>query len=218
MSDASREQLRAELLFRIPRWYSPWPHLAFPAVAGIAISAFALSRIGNLRGWQLAFAPLLLLIGNIAEWHTHRDILHRRTWPIEVLYTRHTLQHHAVYRADDMFIRDWRELKLVLLPAYGVLALLAVTSPATIVLVLVGQKNLAALWVTSVTLYILSYEWLHLAYHMPAEGPVGRWRITKWLRRHHQRHHSPELMQRWNFNVTVPLWDHVRGTVYRPPE
>jgi hypothetical protein len=25
-------------------------------------------------------------------------------------------------------------------------------------------------------------------------------------------------MQRWNFNVTVPLWDHVRGTVYRPAQ
>jgi hypothetical protein len=24
-------------------------------------------------------------------------------------------------------------------------------------------------------------------------------------------------MQRWNFNVTVPLWDHVRGTVWRAP-
>ena len=23
-------------------------------------------------------------------------------------------------------------------------------------------------------------------------------------------------MQRWNFNVTVPLWDWVRGTTYRP--
>jgi hypothetical protein len=23
-------------------------------------------------------------------------------------------------------------------------------------------------------------------------------------------------MQRWNFNVTIPLWDWVRGTVYRP--
>ena len=26
-------------------------------------------------------------------------------------------------------------------------------------------------------------------------------------------HHDPKLMQRWNMNVTVPLWDWVRGTV-----
>jgi sterol desaturase/sphingolipid hydroxylase (fatty acid hydroxylase superfamily) len=39
------------------------------------------------------------------------------------------------------------------------------------------------------------------------------------LRRHHAVHHDPELMQRWNFNVTVPLWDLVRGTIHRagPP-
>jgi hypothetical protein len=24
-------------------------------------------------------------------------------------------------------------------------------------------------------------------------------------------------MQRWNFNVSVPLWDHVRGTVWHAP-
>ena len=69
-------------------------------------------------------------------------------------------------------------------------------------------------WVASVVLYVLTYEWLHLAYHLPADGAVGRLRATRWLRRHHQRHHHPPLMQRWNFNVTLPLWDHVRGTVW----
>ena len=27
--------------------------------------------------------------------------------------------------------------------------------------------------------------------------------------------HAPELMQNWNFNVTIPLWDWVRRTIYR---
>ena len=218
MTKTARDELRGELLADIPRWYSPWLHLATPAVSGIAILLLALSRISDLRAWQLAFVPVFLAFGNAVEWHAHKGLLHRRTWPLEVLYTRHTPQHHAMFVAEDMYIREWRELKFVLLPAYGVVGLVAVTSPVTIALWLGGQPNLAALWVASVVFYILTYEWFHLAYHLPADGFVGRLRVTRWLRRHHQRHHTPHLMQRWNFNVTVPLWDHVRGTAYTPPE
>jgi len=218
MTQASREEFRKDLLSRIPGWYSPWFHLAIPAVSGLAVIAFALSRIEDLRAWQAAFVPLFLAFGNAVEWHAHKGLLHRRTWPLEVLYVRHTPQHHAIYVAEDMYIREWRELKFVLLPGYGVLAIVAVTSPITLAFWLLGQPNVAALWVVSTVFYLLTYEWFHLAYHMPADGTIGRLRVTQWLRRHHQRHHSPTLMQRWNFNVTVPFWDHVRGTVYRPPE
>jgi hypothetical protein len=216
MTEASRAELRDQLLSRIPRWYTPWLHLAFPTVAGIAISALALSTVQGLRAWQLLFIPVFLAFGNAVEWHAHRGLLHRRTRFLEVLYVRHTPQHHAVYVADDLAIRDPRELKLILLPAYGILGILAVTSPITAALVWAGQPNLAALWVTSVVMYVLSYEWLHLSYHLPEHSFVGRRRFIRALRRHHQLHHAPHLMQRWNFNVTIPLWDHVRGTVYRP--
>jgi sterol desaturase/sphingolipid hydroxylase (fatty acid hydroxylase superfamily) len=217
MTQASRAELRAELLSRIPPWYSPWLHLAFPAVAGLAIAALALSRLDRLQAWQLALVPVFLAFGNMVEWHVHRGLLHRRTRFLEALYVRHTPQHHAVYVAGDLAIHDPRELKLVLLPAYGVLAVLAATSPITVGLALLGQPNLAALWVASVVLYVLSYEWLHLAYHLPEESPVGRLRPIRLLRRHHQLHHAPHLMQRWNFNVTLPFWDLVRGTVHRAP-
>jgi hypothetical protein len=215
VTQSSREELRRDLLSRIPRWYSPWLHLAVPAVTGLAIVAFALGRIRDLQAWQLALVPLFVAFGNAVEWHAHRDLLHRRTWPLEILYVRHTPQHHAIYVSDDMNIRDWRELRFVLLPAYGVVGLVAVTSPVTAALWLAGQPNVAALWLSTVVLYVLTYEWFHLAYHLPADGLVGRLAVVRWLRRHHQRHHNPVLMQRWNFNVTVPLWDLLRGTVWR---
>jgi hypothetical protein len=217
MTEDSRAQLRADLLARIPRWYSPWLHLAFPAVAGVAVAALALSRLEAPRAWQLLLVPVFLVVANAIEWHAHRGLLHRRTRPLEVLYVRHTPQHHAVYVADDMFIRDWREAKLILLPAWGILAILAAATPFAAAFLALGQPNLAALWVASVAAYVLAYEWLHLAYHLPADGAVGRLEVTRWLRRHHQRHHAPQLMQRWNFTVSVPLWDHVRGTVWRAP-
>jgi fatty acid hydroxylase family protein len=215
MTRGAREELRSELLRAVPRWYSPWLHLAIPAVSGLAILAFALSRVERLEAWQVLCVPIFLAFGNAVEWHAHRGLLHRRTRPLEVLYLRHTPQHHAIFVAGDMFIRDWRELKFVLLPAYGVAGLVLVTSPITVALWALGEPNLAALWVASVVAYVLLYEWFHLAYHLPADGLVGGLRLTRWLRRHHERHHAPHLMQRWNFNVTVPLWDYVRGTVHR---
>jgi len=63
----------------------------------------------------------------------------------------------------------------------------------------------------------VSYEWLHLSYHLPHDHLVGRSRIIRALRRHHTIHHDPRLMQRWNLNVTVPLWDVVMRTVAEYP-
>lgn len=218
MTRDARSELRADLMSRVPRWYSPTLHLLGPAFVGLAIIAFALARIQDLRAWELALVPVFLVVSNALEWHAHRDLLHRRTKPLEVLYVRHTPQHHAVFVADDMFIRDWREVKLVLLPAWGVLAIVVAGSPIALLFAIAGAPNVAALWVASIVGYVLMYEWLHLAYHLPADGPIGRLRVTRGLRRHHQRHHAPQLMQRWNFNVTIPLWDHVRGTVWHPEE
>jgi len=62
---------------------------------------------------------------------------------------------------------------------------------------------------------VLSYEWLHLSYHLPPESRVGRLRPIRALCRHHALHHDPRLMQRWNFNVTVPFWDWVMRTTYK---
>ena len=216
MTSEQRARLRSELLARVPRWYSPAFHFAAPALGGAAFVALVLSRIEDLRAWQLACVPFFVLASNAIEWHAHRDLLHRRTWPLGALYRMHAQVHHAVFVDEDMAIRDRRELQRVLMPAWGPFAMLAASSPVSAALVLAGVPNLAALWVATTVTYVFAYEWLHLAYHLPSESWIGRRRAIAWLRRHHQRHHAPELMTRWNFNVTVPIWDHVRGTVWRP--
>ena len=218
MTKDARSEVRAGLMSHVPRWYSPTLHLLAPAAAGLAVITWALGRIEGLRAWEVALVPLFLVASNAIEWHAHRDVLHRRTWPFEELYVRHTPQHHAVFVSEDMFIREWREVKLVLLPAWGVLAIVVSGLPISLVFVLAGLRNVALLWAATIVAYVLLYEWLHLAYHLPADGPIGRLRVTRWLRRHHQRHHAPQLMQRWNFNVTFPLWDLLRGTVWRPED
>ena len=117
-----------------------------------------------------------------------------------------------------MAMRSSREFRLVLIPPYGIVAAFAAALPAPIVLGLCGQLNLGLLFTATAMAYVVGYEWLHLSYHLPPDSFVGRRKLIGRLRRHHATHHNPELMQKWNFNVSVPLWDLVRGTIYRADE
>ena len=214
---AAREAFRAELMARIPRWYSPWLHLASPSLVGLGIAAACLALLHDVRLVELMTVPVVLLAANAFEWRVHRDLLHHRVRfaGLAVLYDRHTPELHRVFVTEDMAIRSPREFRLVLVPAYGIAGIAVADLPLAAVLWLAGQHNVAALFLATSLAYFASYEMLHLSYHLAPDSLIGRNPLIRVLRRHHATHHSPELMQRWNFNVTLPLWDWVRGTIYR---
>ena len=214
---SKRDRLRGEVLERTPPWYNPWVHLAFPSLFGLGFIALALSQLHDVRWYEWVAVPVILALLNVNEWHIHRNILHRRHWPLEVLFWRHTPEHHVIFVRDDMAMRSTNEFRLVLIPAYGIVALFITTLPITAALWWFVSPNVAAFWVACSMGYTVSYEWLHLSYHLPAENPIARNRVITWLRHQHAVHHTPELMQRWNFNVTVPFGDWLLGTTYRGP-
>ena len=78
-----------------------------------------------------------------------------------------------------------------------------------------GQHNVAALFLATSALYVVSYELLHLSYHLPDDHFISKLSVIKVLKRCHAVHHHPVRMNKWNFNVTVPLWDVVKGTYLR---
>jgi sterol desaturase/sphingolipid hydroxylase (fatty acid hydroxylase superfamily) len=215
MDPARRDALRAELVAHIPRWYSPLVHLAFPSLCGLLLVAGALWLLRDLAAWQLVALPISFVILNAGEWRVHRDLLHRRTPPLQILYDRHTPEHHMIFVTEDMSIRDRREFRLVLIPFYGILAAAAGALPIPVVLWLLGQRNLGLIYFATAVGYTVLYEWLHLIYHLPPSHPIGGLQLVARLRRHHAIHHDPQLMQKWNFNVTIPLWDWVRRTIYK---
>jgi len=182
---------------------------------GLSVIAWAVRGLKDVEAWQLAIVPVTWVVSNAVEWRAHRDLLHKRTWPLYELYDRHTPNHHVVFVTDDMALRSAREFKFVLLPAFGIVAIFAAVFPISLLLSRLGQANLSALFLATTMGYVLSYEWLHLAYHLPKDSLIGGLPLLGVLRRHHATHHDPALMRRWNFNVTVPLWDWVRRTTYR---
>jgi hypothetical protein len=207
-----RTALREELLAETPRWYVPWVHLFVPSFVGIVAILSLLASIRDLRPLELLTVPFVYLFANAFEWWIHGAALHRRHPLAPVLYDQHTPKHHMLYVTEDMAIRDPREYRLVLIPAYGLFLIFAGQLVVTTGLWWLGFRNVACLYAATAIGYAVSYEWLHFSYHLPHEHPVTKNPIILRLARHHAVHHDPRIMQRWNMNVTVPLTDYVMGT------
>ena len=79
----ARDRVRAKAVDAIPWWYSPWGHLAFPSLVGLGLIASALSMLHEPTWREWLTVPIVLVLVNLNEWSVHRNILHRRTWPLE---------------------------------------------------------------------------------------------------------------------------------------
>jgi hypothetical protein len=207
---------RAAVVATIPRRYSPAFHLLVPSVLGLGVLATAIALLEALRPIELLTVPITLVAGFGFEWRAHKDMLHRRLPLLGELYERHELQHHVIYTYDDMELRSARELRLILMPAYAIVLVFAGTLPLAFGVAALINRNTALLFTATSMVFFLAYEWLHMAYHLPAQSPAYRLPLLRRLRELHRRHHDPRLMKRWNFNVTIPLFDLLHGTLWSP--
>ena len=138
-------------------------------------------------------------------------------WPLEELFWRHTPEHHVIFVRDDMTMRSTDEFRLVLIPFYGILAIFLTTLPVTAALWAWASPNVALLWVATTMGYVVAYEWLHLAYHLPEDSFVGRRALVRRLRNLHRVHHDTATMTKGNFNITFPIFDWLMGTYLPEP-
>lgn len=209
----STDHLRAAALDAIPRWYSPLGHIAGTVGIGVAAIVLAAIKLDDVRWTQLLIVPAVIAFSNAFEWWAHREVLHRPRPLLRSLYEQHTPRHHRLYVYGDMAVRDRREWKFVLMPALGVLGIVVAASPIALAAGLLLGANVGWLTLLTQALYVVTYELTHLAYHLPDGHPVKRIGLLRRLGEHHARHHDPALMARWNFNVTIPLFDLLFGTV-----
>lgn len=216
LTEARRERVRAAALAEIPWWYSPYAHLAATTGIGVVTLAVAASELhahARLRATDFLVIPLVCILANFFEWRVHKHVLHRRFWPFEVIYDKHTPMHHMIYVEEDMALRSVKEFRLVLIPAMGVLGIVLGAAPVAFAVAHFWSAAAGWLFLVTAGLFMVSYEVLHLCYHAPKDSFIGRRRIIARLRAHHAKHHDPRYMQRWNFNVTVPLFDWIMGTM-----
>jgi sterol desaturase/sphingolipid hydroxylase (fatty acid hydroxylase superfamily) len=214
--DEAGERRRAAIVSVIPRWYNPAIHLAIPTIFGLSLMIGAALRIHELRWFELLVIPITLFASFGFEWRAHKYILHKRRPLLNLLYERHELMHHVIFTYDRMAMRSKRELWLILMPAYAIVLVFAMVLPLALLLARLLGDNIALLMILTSMAFFLSYEWLHMAYHMPEDSRIGRLAIIRRLREQHRRHHEPSLMKRWNFNVTFPVFDVILGTAWSP--
>ena len=212
--DTVHERHRRAIVERVPGWYRPLPHLALPSLVGLAALVFAVTQIHALRAIELLTIPVTVLVAFGFEWRVHKSVLHRRVPGLGVIYDRHELQHHVVFTSEDMPFRRPQELQLILMPAYAVLLIALINAPLAYLASRFVAPNVGYIYLVTSMGFFLTYEWMHLAYHLPPSHPVGRIPLVARLREHHRRHHDPRLMRAWNFNVTVPVFDVVHGTTW----
>lgn len=208
-----RARFRAE---KIGPRYRGWLHFSFTSAASLAIIAFALSRTEAVTAAQWLAVPLSFVIANAAEYFGHRGPMHHLRRRAEVLFARHTREHHRFFTAAAMSCESPRDFKIMLFPPEMLLFFLGlIAAPIGALLFVIADPNVAWLFVATAMAYFLTYEWLHFCYHLPPESAIGSIGLVKVLRRHHAAHHDPALMARWNFNITFPIFDRVMGTTYR---
>ncbi len=208
--EAFRAEYRKD---QIGAWYSGWAHAAVTSVGAIAAVVFAASRVHHVRPWEWAAVPVAFLICNVGEYLAHRGPMHHPRRGLGLLYRRHAGQHHRFFSHESMTCASSRDFKMVLFPPVMLLFFLGgLATPIGLALFLVAGANVAWLWVVTQMSYFVTYEWLHLAYHVRPDSLVGRLPLVSILRRHHTLHHDPRRMTRGNFNITFPICDRVFGT------
>ena len=212
--DFGTADARERISLAISPRYRGQLHFAGLLAESALFMGLAAWMLHEVRPWEWLMVPVALVFANGMEWLIHRGPLHH-PWTPRLLYGRHTLTHHAAFSHEEMAVRSWRELRIVLFPLFAMPGLQLLIVPVVGLLWWTLGRNAAWLFVLAATFYYLLYELLHLAYHLPAGHPVSRWTLVQRLRVHHQRHHDPRRMVDGNFNVSIPLFDWLLGTMLK---
>lgn len=187
-----------------------YPYLLHAIIPSSIAVIFIICSIYFMEHFSfVALLPTLLGL-LVFEWFAHKYIMHNVFKYAKSLYQQHAT-HHLVYVEHDMAIRDFKEIKIVMIPPLSaIIGLSIIAGLISGLWLLIGQSAFTVLLTISV--FYLVYEWLHFLYHAPNRWKITNLNIVKHLREHHLAHHETKLMRKYNFNVTFPVIDYLFKT------
>ena len=214
MIDArTAEYRRAYRAEHVSERYSGPLHFALIFAFVAAVMAVGIGRLESVGLLEWLTVPLTFLYANLAEYLGHRFVMHHRRPGLGLIFERHTLQHHRFFTDRAMPFDSPDDYRAVLFPPLlMVFFATAFALPVWLLLAWLFSANVAWLFVITALGYYGSYELLHFAYHQHERSWILRLPLVRRMRRLHQTHHDPAVMQRGNFNITWPICDWLFGT------
>lgn len=209
----SFEERREQILSKIPSNYNPYLHAIIPSTFGLSVIVISLFFL-SVPTFSLLSIPIVLFLLFGFEWWVHKNVLHRKRPGVGFIYKLHEQAHHLIFTHEQMAMRDKKELWLVLMPPYAIVLAFLMLAPI-IAGIALFSTNVAIITLITTMVFFLSYEWLHFCYHQPKDSFIGRNRLINYLRSTHTKHHNFLYMKKYNFNVTVPVFDRIMGTYKR---
>ena len=159
-----------------------------------------------------------MLLINFAEYYNHRWLGHKKTKIGQLFYSRHTGDHHSFFLSNAMGYESTRDWRVVLFPTFLLFAVLTLLIPIAWGLSNIFSPNTGYLFIAGGLTGYLYYEIMHFSYHVPPNSAEEQFfmKIPYWeqLRHLHVLHHRREVMHEKNFNITLPIFDYILGTLY----
>ncbi|MDG1333836.1 MAG: sterol desaturase family protein [Crocinitomicaceae bacterium] len=195
-------------------WYSGWPHYLINGTLLFGSCVFLFIQIEELRLIELLAIPVTLVLGSLFVYLVHRYPLHQKYKPVrKQTYDQHTLIHHRFYTNELYQVEPDEEYNSTLFPPAVVLGFCIVFLPGLYFLTrLFLPLNVVYLFVGTSSFYFILYEVVHYISHLSINHWLMRIGYFRRMRKHHLDHHDPRLMEKYNFNIVIPLFDFVFGT------
>lgn len=215
-------KFRAHYRHDIKASYNGGLHMLSVLGVGLVVILTSFSQLTSVSMLEILTFPVALLVVNFAEYYAHRWLGHRKTRYGKLFYSRHTGDHHSFFLEHSMDYQGTRDWRVVLFPVYLIFAFLfGLILPGAYVLTEFVSFNVAYLYAAGGISGYLFYEIMHFSYHIPR----GHWAqklfllIPGWkaLRHLHVLHHNRENMSKANFNITLPIFDLLLGTLFWQP-
>ncbi len=207
------EARRARLAPGIPRHYQPVFYFGAANLLALTAIAAALLLLRAVTALEWLLIPAAFLVANWVEYRVHRGPMHHLRPPWRILFLRHTRQHHVYFDDEHMAASQPRDYYFVFFPWWAIALVIATAALIALPLAALLSRNAGLLFFAVAISYYLTYEWLHLSYHLPADSLIGRSWLVRRLRRLHTVHHDVSRMTRCNFNITFPICDRLYGTL-----
>lgn len=218
----SMESFRQTYREGIAPRYNGWLHMLTVSAIAIVVISFALAQLHQVQWVEWLVFPFTMLLVNFAEYYAHRWLGHTKTRVGKLFYQRHTGDHHSFFLQGHMSYQSTRDWRVVLFPAFLIVAFIfGLILPPGFLLMEYLSANTAYLYGAAALSGYLFYEVMHFSYHVPD----GSWeeRLFLWIpgwkamRQTHRLHHNRDRMRERNFNITLPIFDVLLGTLYWEP-